>query len=378
MVSYNKDNKRYNSNHKLKINMLIVSAVTIFSIVLISVFSCYYFKNLSIKNIHEKNSTLVTQISSSVSDLLESIERDLKVLSESKEIKNIIEGKDSATTKVDNFEAYMKVYKEIENLYFATPDKTLYMESDFKIEDEYDPTDKEWYVEAVNTKDYVWSKPFVDIVKRNLIMQLSMPVYSKEELVGVLTADINLNYLDEKLDQIKLGETGYVMLTDENGFIYTSPNKEYIGQNIVADELKHMLEEDFHDVVVSYSENGQNKIAYISDADKGNFKLVGIIEEDEIYGNISVYLNFIILMSILLTTITVVISSFLILKGSREKESFKTENMSYKIEDGCKDNVFKDNLEDKLNRLKEYKLKKVLTEEEYERKRGEIIKNYDI
>lgn len=375
VTSYNKDNKRY----KLKMNIIIVSALIIFSILFITVFSCYYFKKLSTKNISEKNSTLVTQISSSINDSLESIEKDLKVLSESKEIKTIIEGKDLGSKKVDDFEAYMKFHKEIEAMAFATPDKNLYMYPIVNMGDEYNPTEREWYVKAVETKDYVWSKPYVNDVSGKLLISLSMPVYSKEELSGVMIADINLSYLDKKLEHTKLGETGYVVLADEEGFIYTSPNKEEIGRDLMPDEIKNMLSEDYDHGIISYSEDGRKKIAYISNVNKGNFKLVGIIEEEELYGDISAYFKLIILISILLITMVITICSYLILKGYRKKEEVKTNNREYKRENSYKDINYKDNnLEDKLNRLKEYKLKKVLTEEEYESKRAEIIKNYDI
>ncbi|MEA4986745.1 MAG: ATP-binding protein [Anaerovorax sp.] len=76
-------------------------------------------------------------------------------------------------------------------------------------------------------RETIWTKPYVDYLGTGWLISCSHPVYYKDSLFGVVSADIGIDTLREKfLTDFTLGESGIIYLLSENGDIIFHP--EYV------------------------------------------------------------------------------------------------------------------------------------------------------
>jgi GAF domain-containing protein len=72
-----------------------------------------------------------------------------------------------------------------------------------------------------------WSFPRQDPAGGGLITSLSNPVYFQDQFKGVLTADFKLDNIEETINTIKVGSTGYAFLIDNDGHLIAMPPVGY-------------------------------------------------------------------------------------------------------------------------------------------------------
>jgi sigma-B regulation protein RsbU (phosphoserine phosphatase) len=90
-----------------------------------------------------------------------------------------------------------------------------------------------WYQIPKELNRPVWSEPYYDEGAGNIIMctysvPLSKTVSGKKNFLGILTADISLEWFQEIVSSIQIFESGYGFLISRNGTIVTHPSKDLI------------------------------------------------------------------------------------------------------------------------------------------------------
>ena len=90
-----------------------------------------------------------------------------------------------------------------------------------------------WYQLPKELNRPVWNEPYYDEGAGNIIMStFSVPLYKtvsgEKEFLGVLTADISLEWLQEIVSSIKIFKSGYGFLISRNGTVVTHPFKDLI------------------------------------------------------------------------------------------------------------------------------------------------------
>lgn len=91
----------------------------------------------------------------------------------------------------------------------------------------------DWYQIPKELDRPVWSEPYFDEGSGNIMMATySVPfhknVKGKRQFMGVVTADVSLEWLREMILSIKILKTGYAFLISKNGTVITHYNKELI------------------------------------------------------------------------------------------------------------------------------------------------------
>jgi len=100
-------------------------------------------------------------------------------------------------------------------------------------DDSYDYFSMDWYQIPKELNKPMWSEPYYDEGAGNAIMTTySVPIYKNikegKKFIGILTADISLEWLHNYVDSIKVCKTGYGFMISSNGTIVTHPNKDMI------------------------------------------------------------------------------------------------------------------------------------------------------
>lgn len=73
-----------------------------------------------------------------------------------------------------------------------------------------------------------WTDPYQDPAGTGLIVTLSIPVYSEaNEFKGVIGVDVQMQRFSDAILDIRLGETDFAFLVDQDGFIISMPDEGY-------------------------------------------------------------------------------------------------------------------------------------------------------
>lgn len=92
---------------------------------------------------------------------------------------------------------------------------------------DYDHRTKKWYTNAVEKNGLILSTPHVDAIADRMVITIAEPLYNEGTLVGVLAADITVNYLVQLAKLAGQDTSGYAFLLDQEGNFLVTPALEW-------------------------------------------------------------------------------------------------------------------------------------------------------
>ncbi len=173
----------------------------------------------------------------------------------------------------------------------------------------------DWYqITKIKNEPY-WTEPYFDRNAGNVIMSTySVPFYKKDaaghrKMIGIVTIDVSLEWLNEIVDSIKFYKTGYAFLISQTGTFITHPNKDFI-MNQTIFSLAEETNKPFLARIGKEMINGKNgfeKIKpvtikkeswlYFEPLPSVHWSLGVIVPEDELYADLYGLLISLILIS---------------------------------------------------------------------------------
>jgi len=131
--------------------------------------------------------------------------------------------------------AYEPYYLNSTKKYYAPYYYRNKKEIDFKYigNEQYDYFTMDWYQIPKELNRPLWSEPYYDEGGGNIIMSTySVPLYrekkGKKYFIGILTADVSLDWLKDYFDSFKVYKTGYAFMISKNGTFISHPEKGLI------------------------------------------------------------------------------------------------------------------------------------------------------
>ncbi len=101
----------------------------------------------------------------------------------------------------------------------------------------YNYSQYDWYRVPKAEKKPIWSEPYFDKGGGNVFMStFSFPILDrKQKFLGVVTADIELNTLSKRIQQLNKGKEGALFLFSKKGFILSHPDSFFnLKKNVIA------------------------------------------------------------------------------------------------------------------------------------------------
>ncbi len=97
----------------------------------------------------------------------------------------------------------------------------------------YDDHIRDWYLIPRELNKPLWSEPYYDEGEQDTKkVTYSVPIYREDDgdkrFVGILAADMSLDWLHTIVSSIKVYQTGYAYMISRNGTCVSHPRKEYI------------------------------------------------------------------------------------------------------------------------------------------------------
>ncbi|NJE47531.1 HAMP domain-containing protein [Thermococcus sp. GR7] len=129
---------------------------------------------------------------------------------------------------LEEFTTLSKAEPRISAIYFGDVNGNMFIYPEQDLPESYDPRVRPWYKKAIEVNGPTWSEPYEDASSGKWVVTFAVPVYYEGKLVGVVGTDIYIDTLTQKIDKIKIGQTGYAYVVSPDGMIYMHPKHEYI------------------------------------------------------------------------------------------------------------------------------------------------------
>ncbi len=125
---------------------------------------------------------------------------------------------DCTTRDDDIFETYMGFGE----------DKSIIFGSGYVPPADYDPTARSWYKAAIESEEPIITEPYTDVQSNRQVITCAVRVQENGNTIGVLGADIFIDYLGEVVSAVKADEKGYATLLTSDGRIVCHRNEDFL------------------------------------------------------------------------------------------------------------------------------------------------------
>ncbi len=174
----------------------------------------------------------------------------------------------------------------------------------------YDPRVRPWFTTAVRNRKTSLADIYSDYETNSLALSISAPVYKRDgSLRGVLSADLLLRTIGEKLKNIRVSGMGYAVLLDSRGRALVHPDKSLAGTNLMENrELSETI-----GIILNKKQGrvdfntGIEKLAVFTTIPTSGWILGIVITKDEIYHDLrilSVKFTILFLISLIIVILT--------------------------------------------------------------------------
>lgn len=169
------------------------------------------------------------------------------------------------------------------NFIFLATTSGGYMEyPQFAPSGDYDPRKRPWYQKAIVTENAFISEPYLTNMTKEMVISFTKQVKNADEVVGVVGISVNLSDLSATISQVKIGQTGYILvLSPEKRFIVSPKHPEWILKTPEDCGLDSSVLTMQHPVDLTIVIDGSKRIINSVEEENG-WTIVSVIEEKEI------------------------------------------------------------------------------------------------
>jgi len=245
-------NKLNSIRYKIFFILLTLSLLSSLSVGGLALYSMKEIEGSAISIMIDKNQNMlqlmVHKQSAITHEILTKTEQSLTTLTES-----LVWEKEKNNDTVFRFLESLKNYDPyIYNTYIATIDgkfTSFSKDKNDKLDENFNPLERLWYQNAINSKSLVWSEVYRDAaISGKLMITCSKVIYDTQgNIAGVIGFDLTTEEMSDNIINTEIGELGYAFLIDSDGQIIARP--EISSSNAQWDEISTIpLGGDLHQI----------------------------------------------------------------------------------------------------------------------------------
>ena len=343
-----KEKKNYNRNRHsignviLGINILLVISISIFMTSTALINSISNLKNIAYSNTEARAADSAKALANEIEVRIEQLEYISKLDS----IQSM-DWNDQYPTLLEEAEAW-----DFKHIFIMDTKGIGYYAETNTIRDQ---SKEEFFTDISGDKYYV-TEPFVDAKEKTSITTITVPIKKDGVVVGNICGVIDLSKINEFIQSVKVGESGYAFLLRKNGeFVaHNDMSLVYNQVNIVDADGEYSNLKGFSKLIESVENgesgtkeidlDGQKIITTYNPVENTPWSIVLVANEDEVLAGIDKMVLVQIIIAIVITSFAVIISyvvkrslSIKIEKIRKQTLELSEYNLAYKDETEYKD-----------------------------------------
>lgn len=319
-------------------NRLIVTFLAISFIPLIVV---GFFIDRNIRSSAQVDFTIATtrevnQVDNAISIFFDGMKKNTKMLAESPSIRRMdgkltlymnktggadgmvpmkpLEAGGYETDLYSAFEQFVKAHPEVSTISWGTSDGGYLQYPAIPRKAGYDSRSRDWYKDTVKQPDkLLLTDPFLTSKGIPTIGVFTTVRNQDDSIKGVLGFNIDLPVITEMINNMKIGETGYVILLDSHDTIIANPKKS----DMNFKNIKDMQIDAFNDInslagsSVEVTIDGEKHLGNVVVSPTTGWKYLCLVDENEVFSQ-SARLRQVILVATFITILIVLVIAFLL------------------------------------------------------------------
>lgn len=277
------------------------------SLVGITTYDSIATKNRSLKTAIETERLLSNQIEQSADVLFATTEMILHGISREKSVTNILVSDKYKNEIYKDFKRYTGKNSFIKGLMMVTNDNQFFQSSELN----YDPSDynaqeSSWFNKAViNRGRVIYTSPYINEKTGDREMILAKTVNKDGNVIGVVAAVISSGFIQDLLNEVEIGKTGYAFSINLSGVVTAHHNEENIGLDFSKKAFfKEMLNKGSG--YIEYEIDGNKKFLYFKNNPRTNWKFAVVMDHKEIIDEIKID----IIKKLIILVITLIIGTY--------------------------------------------------------------------
>lgn len=88
--------------------------------------------------------------------------------------------------------------------------------------------DRDYFKEVMTTGKVVVTNPVISKVDGNMVVSVVAPIKNNGQIIGVMGGGVRIDALIQRINEIKVAQSGYASVQQSNGLIIMNPDKELI------------------------------------------------------------------------------------------------------------------------------------------------------
>ena len=278
--------KKVNGSFRRKLIFIIViqTLLVVTLIVLASTFSTLAILK---GNLERNSNDVITEIERGIDNTLDDLKGVAGYFSNQEDVMLLATQGTQEREVLNAFEKFSDAYPNIFNIYMATPAKDMYLYPPTQLPEGYDPTERDWYIEAAASGEVSISDPYVDAGTETVVFTVSKAIMSGNELVGVFAVDVSLAELSQALNSIVIGKTGYPTLIDKEYKVLTHKDSSLLNELLPVEIIVEAMKNNDSNQL-RYNYDGESKIAVYKKMDNINMFILAALPVSDIQDDINV------------------------------------------------------------------------------------------
>lgn len=297
------------------------------------------------KDTKERGTTVVAELGKSFEKELLQYEKDLKLIGENGAfIKEVLNDSVDLEEILSLFKNYTDTNSQVLSIYVGFKDKNMIAESAWDVPKDYDVTQRDWYIKAIeNTDKVVWTEPYIDVDHNVPVITAAKAVIENGSVNGVIAIDLSLESSLNNVKEYNVGYNGYAFLVSDKGMALYHPT--LINENLKEQPIFSGI---FKSEVGSYgfNEDKENLEIYYYTIPNFNWKIGAVYNERDMQASIIAINDFttfmtagvMIVLAIILYILIKRISNPLV-KLSNEAKLVAEGDLTINIKSNSKDEV---------------------------------------
>ena len=286
-----------------KTTLLTIAGILV-AIIVATIISAISVRNIGIDSAKQNLQLLCEAGEKSLDYYFESVEQsvetvstyiksDLLTISDGELDQHMARAKNVFNTSANQTNGVMTYYYRIDPNYSETEKGFWYVKNKTNEFEEHEVTDITkydtqdtsklvWFTVPKFTGKAIWLRPYITDTIEERVISYNVPIYKGNNFVGVVGIEISYLTMKKQVDVIKLHETGYAFIDDEEGNIVYHPYIDVLDmdEKDIPSVPKGLLNENG---VSNYTYDGSEKIGVWKPLSNGT-RLNVVISLDEVNG----------------------------------------------------------------------------------------------
>ncbi|QWC00518.1 diguanylate cyclase [Mycoplasmatota bacterium] len=119
------------------------------------------------------------------------------------------------------------------SIYLGKPDKTMINSSGFIPGSDFDLRTRPWYEMALENDGFIYTPGYLNATKDKIIINVAKAIYLDNQLVGVLSTDIDISSISNIVTNTEVGNDGFAFIIDSDNHVVAYHNLDFDNLSLI-------------------------------------------------------------------------------------------------------------------------------------------------